>query len=75
MALSKPQAGQKHKHFDMDITDEKVESKHFELQNKNTKKAERTAQKQFMEYLSKIIGCDSNEFWTFDYCDLDRHLA
>ena len=74
MAFSKPDTGVKRKRFDMEITDERVDSKHIELQNRNTKKAEKTAQRQFMEYLSEI-GCSSTEFWTFDETDLDRHLA
>ena len=58
----------------MEITDDTLQSKHLEYQNKNTKKAEKTAKKQFMEYLAEI-GCDSTDFWTYDECDLDLHLA
>ena len=73
MALSKEQ-GVKRKRFDMEITDESIDIKHQEYQNKNTNKAEKTAQKQFTEYLTEI-GCNCNEFWTYDVFDLDRHLA
>ena len=73
MALSKLQA-EKRKRFDLDISESIVAEKHIKLQNKNTKKGERTAQKQFMEYL-KEIGCIQTQFWEFDDCELDRHLS
>ena len=74
MALSKPQVGDKRKRFDIEITEGTVAAKHYELQNKNTKKAEKTAQRQLMDYLTEI-GCNSNKFWQFDDYDLDRHLS
>ena len=70
MSLSKLSAEERFE----DITDEIVEQKHFEVQKKNTKKNEKSAEKQLRDYLT-LKGCEHTRFWEFEPKFLDSHLS
>ena len=64
----------KKRHYDSSVTDDFVTKKHFELQNKDTKRAERAAEKAFNDYLVSIEAEDF-EFWNFEVDFLDNLLC
>ena len=68
--------GPKKRNF-VPITDKDIEATHNEVQNKNTKKAEKAAESQFKAYLQTQAGYsnDDCEFWDYEAAELDKHLS
>ena len=57
-----------------DITDKLVVQKHFQVQKKNMKKNEKSAEKQLRDYLL-LKACEHTRFWEFEANLLDSHLS
>ena len=58
----------------IEVNDEYVKEAHQAVQNKNSKKGEKSAETAFTQYL-ETVKCDRNDSWNFLSTELNAHLS